>query len=366
LAISQNSKSDAVALILELLRARLSTNPPAPRASLAGNFNEALELAANHQVGPALYGGLRRTVKDSSIWLDLAPFVQMIEAENIQRNRMLHEEAIRVAALLNAKEIKSVFLKGGAVVLASTNFAPWRHVTDLDLLVNSYDASRAMSTLLQCGYHQQADHAGFDEGIHHHYPALYNPNSNAFIEFHVRLMQAEEENPFGMPEILKQAVRIERDGHKLLIPCPEHRMIHLIAHAQISNWGYVLRQIVLKDIVDAVELDSLQDINWSVVRKAFVDIRAEDKLMGFLWAAHRILQLRLPYFCSDCRRAEGWADEAVRAIYVRPSRWQTLTRVVTHYLTLFARNPTRLRIVWKTLRDPRRLRHLLSVNHGRL
>ncbi len=36
----------------------------------------------------------------------------------------------------------------------------------------------------------------------------------------------------------------------ILVPSPEHRIIHLIAHCQISDKFYPARTLLLKDVVD--------------------------------------------------------------------------------------------------------------------
>jgi hypothetical protein len=360
------SRKQALELILSLLQARHSNLPAVPRDSLRGAFKEALDLAANHQVASALCSGLCRIASKGSAWNDLVPIVQMVEAQNLTRNKILHNAALKIAALLNSAEIRCVFLKGAAMVLDSRNNAPWRLVTDLDILVAPNTLNGAVSSLLQHGYRQKADYAGFEEGIHHHYPALYDEESNTFVELHVRLMQNQKENPLETSDIFEQAIPLERDGQILLTPCPEHRMIHLIAHAQISNWGYVLRQILLKDAVDTVELDACHAIDWNVVRKAFVDIRAEDELLGFVWAVHQLLHFRLPFLESETGDGKAWADEALVALYVPQKAWRTSVRVIGHYLSLFARNPMRLKMVWKTFKNFARLKHLLSINRGRL
>lgn len=364
--LSANRLKDSLELVLGLLQARLGNLSKIPNASLRAVFKEALDLAARHQVTPALCGGLRRVANERPTWSDLCPFAQLIEAQNLARNKLLQRVATEIAVRLNSTGINCVFLKGAAILIESEDHAPWRLVTDLDILVAPDAAHRAVSLLLQQGYHQQSDYAGFREGIHHHYPALYNKRSNTFVELHVRLMQDQRENPLETVDIFAQAIPLQKEGQVFLIPCPDHRMIHLIAHAQISNWGYVLRQIILKDIVEAAELEARHKINWSVVRKAFVDIRAENQLMGFVCAAHHLIGLRLPLSESKVGGAKAWANEAVSALHVPHEGWRTSARVIAHYLRLFTRDPVRLKIVWKTLTSRARLKHLLSVNRGRL
>jgi len=361
----KNSTKQATELVLGLLRAGLS-NPPIVPNSLRGAFKEALDMASAHQIAPALCSGLRHLANKDSAWSDLVPFVQLIETQNRLRNEKIETSAIKIAALFRSADISCVFLKGTAMVLESKNYAPWRLVTDLDILVPPDCIGRAVSSLLQHGYHQRADYAGFEEGIHHHYPALSDDESNTLVELHVRLMQDQSGNPLQTVDIFQRATPLKRNAQIFLVPCPEHRMIHLIAHAQLSNWGFVLRQITLKDVVDALKLNARNEIDWEVVRKAFIEICAEKELMGFLYAARLLLGLSSPFPEADLTKGKDWAERAVEALYAPSGKLQTFLRIISHYVTLFSRDPHRIRILAKTLKDPARLKHLLTVNRERL
>lgn len=348
-----------------LLRARLRDPPEPPEASLKSAFKEALALAASHEVAPALSRGVRRIAGSNATWADLLPLAEVVESENAERNRRFQTAAIALASILTKASVRSVFLKGAATLLEYRDHAPWRHITDLDVLVSPEDIHRVVKTLLEHGYHQQVSYMGFEVGLHHHYPALFADEFGPAVELHVRLMQDEKDNLLSTADILDQAVSFEVARQKLLIPSPEHRIIHLIAHAQIGNWGYALRQVFLKDVVEAAEINARHKIDWKVVREVFHSIGAENELMGFVWAAHALVDFELPFLNNKgCGR--GWASDALRGLHTPRPVWRSFFRIVVHYVRIFYRNPKRLILIWKTITVSRRLKQLWEVNRERM
>jgi hypothetical protein len=160
-------------------------------------------------------------------------------------------------------------------------------------------------------------------------------------------------------------VPIERAGVIFHIPSPEHRMIHLITHAQISNWGYLLKRVALKDVLDAVELTHRHKINWDIVDATFKGIGAEAALSGFLAAARELLGLETGLVAARPDKAERWAQKAITALTEPPPKWLAATRITRQYLKEFARNPYRLLLVWRTMTNPARRAYLARVSKQR-
>jgi hypothetical protein len=142
-------------------------------------------------------------------------------------------------------------------------------------------------------------------------------------------------------------------------------MIHLIAHAQISNWGYVLKRVALKDLLDAVELARRHEINWDVVDAAFNGIGAEAALNGFLAAARDLLGLETSLVATRPDKGERWAQLAIAALTEPAPPWLAAIRMTRQYLKEFARNPYRLLLVWRTITNPARRAYLARVSKQR-
>lgn len=356
--------ADDIRLTLDLLIARHKERPSPPSNDAKQSFGEMVKSAGKHGVLPATAEGLRQVSKGAPNWQDLVPFLNVFEQQNTTQNVDFLDLMQRAVGRLKSAGIPCVALKGGAFVVEDEANAPWRQLSDIDLLVSPQDVHRAASVLIENGFHQNSDVAGFSEGLHHHYPALSEP-SGKFVELHIRLMQSERDNPVKTEDILANSVSIERGNVTFQIPSPEHRMIHLIAHAQISNWGYVLKRVVLKDVVDAVELSRRHNINWKVVDAAFESIGTEAALNGFLVAARELLGLEADLVATQPDKAERWAQQAIAALTKPAPTWLAAVRMTQQYLREFTHNPYRLLLVWRTVTNPARRAYLARVSKQR-
>jgi hypothetical protein len=256
-------------------------------------------------------------------------------------------------------------LKGLATMLDDPEAMTWRHVSDIDMLVADPHLTRAAGILMADGLSRAEDLAGFDADLHHHYPPLVDDRTGLFVELHSRLMQHRWQDPIS-PQLLQERSRpVQFYGNLLRIPCPEHRIIHLIAHAQISNWGYVLRRISLRDVVEAARITARHGIDWDEVARAFRAIHAEPELYGFLCAAGDLLEMPWPCNPSERHRGEKWARMAAADLFAGRSL-NALPRLVVNYLRILVRDPRRFGLIWRTIRSPGRRSYLWRVTLGRL
>ena len=358
--------SQAVNVVVTLLRARhgepvaLEGDPSLPV------FIQVLKFAGQHGIAAALAQGLRRAATPGMPWAGLQPFLDDLELRNAARNRQFRSSVLALSRRLAADGINCVFLKGAVFLFAKEGPADWRSLSDLDVLVAPDQIETAAAVLRTEGYILGMDPSGYQARYHHHYAPLYDPTTGIMVELHGRLMQNPRENAVTHHEIFRQAQSVVVEGESVRIPCPEHRMIHLIAHAQNSNWGYALRQISFKDLVDAAELDALGEMDWAGVRDAFARVAAEDQLLGFVWAAHMLLGVRLPFPPAEFGTAKAWAMEAALALDQPAAAWRTFLRMAGQYVRMYARHPGRLRLVWNTMAEPARRKSLIRVSTHRL
>ena len=350
---------------LALLRARFGDDRDGLPVPDAEGFMALLNLAGRHGVAPALAGGLRNLAADNPSWGDAGEFLGMAEEANRHRNTGFIEAAAHLAALLEDHGIACVFLKGAATVLADPAGAPWRPLSDLDVLVPVDRIEEAARLLKAAGYRQSDYVTGFAEQLHHHYPALTGEDGT-MIELHVRLMQDAERDPVPPDAVFAMAGTVVRNGQSFRLPCPEHRMFHLLAHAQISNWGRVLRQVSLRDLLEARHVATQHAIDWDSVDRSFRSIGARRELDGFLAAAHDLIGLEFPYGEARRRQAERWAGTAVRAFRDPGPRWRTAMRMTAAYVAALLTRPQRLRLAWLTLVSPSRRQDFLRVMRSRL
>lgn len=354
-----------VDLVSTLLRARWDDAVRLDAVPGMALFLDSLRFAAEQGVAPALADGLRRAAAGGA-WAGLQPFLDDVERRNRERNAELLAAAVAASQRLAAAGIEAVLLKGVAVAAADPAGAPWRTLTDIDLLVAAEAVPEAAGLLEADGYRSLMAEAAYHPDYHHHHAGLYSDDRDALIELHGRLTKERGRDPLGYGAIRAAAETVRVGGAEVLVPCPEHRMFHLVAHAQIGNLGYALRQVTLKDVVDAVELAHARAVDWAAVAHAFAVAGAGRELAGFAAAVRRIAGVGLGPAGGGGREAEAWAGAAIGHLTRPAPGWRTMLWLGRHYAASFLRQPRRLAMIRHTLAEPARLRLLLSVTRTRL
>lgn len=353
-------------ITIALLRSRHGMpHAPLPEATVHA-LMAALEFAASQGVAPLLADGLRRMSDKPAGWSALLPMLEAAAQSNREQQRNFRAAAMKLALLLHGEGIAHVFLKGMAFLLEDQSEGAGRGLTDIDVLVDARDLARAAELLQAHGYRLGEDLGGYDAGVHHHYPALHDDGNGIFVELHLRLMQYGRQNAIATPDIFANAQHLLVDGVTFAIPSPTQRMFHLVAHAQISNLGHVLRRIALKDAADAMTLQAAHAIDWDDLRLSMGRIGAEAELLKFLLASHRLLDLPLPYPASAFQSAGTWADAAIAGLAAPAPKLRTSWRLAAHYARFFVSDPARARLMMRTLARPARLKDLIRINRGRL
>jgi hypothetical protein len=158
-------------------------------------------------------------------------------------------------------------------------------MADLDVLVRPSELVTAFRVLKQAGFYELPNH----EAIHlQHAPPLADPKGLTFIELHDHLA-AGRMNPIPTEVLFRHAVWSEAYEVPIRVPSPEHRVVHLIAHAMLSHKGARLLRLTLRDLTDLLELCKLYTADWSEVRRCFEGIGRRKQAAGFLLAAERLL-----------------------------------------------------------------------------
>ena len=351
---------------IALLRSRHGMpHAPLPPASAQG-LMAVLEFAGSQGVAPLLAGGLRRMTNAPAGWTALLPMLEAVAIDNRRKQQNFFAAATKLVSVLHGAGIMHVFLKGMAFLLEDQKSGADRSLTDIDVLVHDRDVGPAVFLLRNHGYREGDDLGGYDAGVHHHYPALHDDDCGIFVELHLRLMQYGRQNAIATPDIFADAQHRIMNGMTFAIPSPTHRMFHLIAHAQISNLGHVLRQITLRDAADAMALQTHHAIDWEALQLIMRRIGAETELLEFLLAVHRLLGLALPFPEKDFQSASNWADTAVAALSTPVPKLRTSWRLAAHYARYFVSDPARACLMIRTLVQPARLKDLIRINRSRL
>jgi hypothetical protein len=353
-------------LVVALLRAAAGGRAVLSEVPTASGLVEALQFAVAHRVEAALAAGARRMAESDPRIAAIAPFLEGLETTNGARNRRFRAEAERVVALLSEASVPCVVLKGAAVLVTSHDAAPWRQLDDLDLLVPPTAVREAAHVLKRAGFEVTGNESFYDPRLHHHHVGLYHPELDVLVELHTRLMQSKKDDLIPTNAVFERSVMVGAPNRPIRVPCPEHRMVHLVAHAQISDWGFDLCRISLKDLLDARMLEKHHSIDWTAVEACFVKIGKIKALRSFSWALDSLLGANGVRLMTPEPGEKEWAARAVHRMTEPEASWLLALRIGRCYLRHAWQSPERLSAQARTLFDPARRRHWLAVTRSRV
>ena len=363
LEIPARSSASSAALLIDMLRHAERPDVDGAATAVQSRFNDLMDTAAGHDVLPYIAMRLKRSAKQDCP--ELLPVLDYIQVQATARNRSLREAAIRVSRLLAGQDIDAVFLKGAAFIIEDEDSAPWRVTGDLDVLVHPNAMEAAARALMAAGYQPTRDPKGYTDRLHHHFAPLIDPAEGVVVELHHRLFKDAGIDALRTEDVFAQAQLLTIGGQAMLIPSPEHRLVHQVLHAQVSNWGHVLRKIGLRDIVDLAQITSRHRIHTPTIERILGAANLSRPFSGFIAAGNEILGREVLQWPLD-RLDESWAKEARSSLAAPPSQWRQSARVALHYLRLIVRNPRRLEIAWTVLRDRQRRGDLVRSNAMRV
>jgi Uncharacterised nucleotidyltransferase len=303
-------------LVFDIFRAAYGASPLPHVSRNSAAWRSLLQHSAEHQVLAFVADWILRSERKDA-QLVLAPILQHyrdLTAQDNDRKRRVLAHCTRILANAN---LQCVALKGAAFLTELRSpCAQVRSMADLDVLVRPSELVTSFTVLKQAGFYELANH----EAVHlHHAPPLADPEGLTFIELHDRLA-AGRRNPIPTEVLFRHAVWSEANGVQIRVPSPEHRVVHLIAHAMLSHKGARLLRLTLRDLIDLLEICKLYTTDWSEVRRCFEGIGRRKQAAGFLLVAERLLA---PAFHAPAWAREGrtWAERAIDA-YFRPQRYR--------------------------------------------
>jgi hypothetical protein len=220
-----------------------------------------VRCAQSEKVLPAFYDAVSnyplRLAKSERISLAMS-----LET-NRRRNRKIYDAVSEIAEAANQRSIPVAPLKGARWIMEDrADYAAWRSMIDVDLLVpvEHYDAAREV--LEQVGYRAvrnersifgQTRFAG-----HYHQVALRRDEQPFVTEVHRHLLW--QTALLSTQEIFNQA---RSNSHGLWLPCPWHAAFHSIVHWQIHHYGYRFGFHRITDGLDIARFLSRSDVDWN-------------------------------------------------------------------------------------------------------
>lgn len=322
------SRRQSLGLVLSLLRASVERDPqscsPHPDAAVA-DWEAVVALASAHLVLPAL----SPVASAAGAPRDAAEFLAAIHRANGERNADLLRALLQLTHSLNSRGIEPVVLKGGCFLVAEHGRgeppAPWRFLSDLDLLIGERELPGAVEVARDLGY--RSPRSGYDRERDAHYPGLESPCGRFALELHTRLF-ARSELPAFDRRLSARAAAISNDGARLHLPTPADRIAHLIAHAQLHHRHFALRRLQLRGFLELSHLLGRAAARglWGEALAPFAEAGQRRAATAYIAAWRRIMDARADevFLSRDDHR---WAAAAVRQL-----AWPARLRILTESL----------------------------------
>jgi len=220
---------------LEALLRLIAPGPPQAPGEVP-DWRALDQLARESHVTSALWLRLRDDPLLAALPPGLADGLRAAHGENLRRNRLLRAQMLAAVRVLNAAGQVPLLLKGGAYLFdPPLGNAALRYLHDLDLL--AADSGACQRALLAAGYRDLGRVARpRAEARYHHWPALVDPASGLEIEVHKRPFVTADAAMTRL--FLAEALPLEREGARLLLPSRACRIAGLVIHAQVADRGF--------------------------------------------------------------------------------------------------------------------------------
>lgn len=187
---------------------------------------ELLRLAAHHRVEPLLHRSLcqqcvRPLVPEPALDSLAATYV-----DHGRRNLCRFARLRSVAALLDATDIPVVLLKGAALVPLVYRDMALRPMNDIDVLVRSGDAGRAIAVLEDAGFRRRRCVCCPEGGSRRH------PPQDALVDDDGVAVDVHDGLPFDwdVDGLWDRARSAHVGGRSYLVPSPEDLLVHVVLH----------------------------------------------------------------------------------------------------------------------------------------
>jgi hypothetical protein len=219
------NNADAQAALL-----RVAVERPGPIAPETATWAQWSSLARAEHVIPLLYHLVDRVPTDltDETREDLRAFQETGQSRFVR----LEHHLILAAGLLAQHGIRAVALKGFATAHLDYPDPSWREVTDIDLLIDPADRTRALELLSRGGWVQ-----GYALPAHHHdyTHAVTLALEGMELDLHQRISRRAVGLLVPTRELLDGAVPFDIAGAELLALHDIDRLIHSTIHAAVAR-----------------------------------------------------------------------------------------------------------------------------------
>ena len=303
-------------------------------------WENVVAAASDQLVTPALSFALQ-----DATWVadDVADYFAGILELNRIRNREMRGHLETALRAMNGFGVEAGLLKGAAFLVDDSYPDPGIRVTaDLDLLVAESQTQAASQALLQAGYEPQVGTG--TPPSHHHLPALRHVESGLSVELHRNPVEWELSGLLDAHGWRAASSPIEVAEARARMANPTDRVVHCIAHGQISDRHYRRGYPQLRTLVDLSVLCGRYraEIDWADVERRFQVAGFGNLLAGTIAQLEFLLGPHVP---AGLRRGGGEETARMRRAITRgrtARKWHAAWWMVHDAAFAFRSNPSRL------------------------
>ncbi|TVZ56956.1 putative nucleotidyltransferase-like protein [Lutibacter sp. Hel_I_33_5] len=211
------------------------------------DWDNVVKLSTEHYVFPALYCNLKRADFLHYLPNDLVDYMKHITDLNRERNQQIIKQAKEINQLLLKNNISPIFLKGtGNLLEGLYEDIAERMIGDIDLVFKKEEASKAYKILKQNNY-KKIESTSIMPPNHRHYPRLVNEDYIAAVEIHKEILRDNYAKIFNYKSI---EFNLKHKNEFCLLGL-KHQLMLTILSKQINDYGYLLKQVFMRNFYDA-------------------------------------------------------------------------------------------------------------------
>jgi hypothetical protein len=292
----------------------------------SGRWGRLLDIADWHRLSPALFTYLTESGGAP------APVLSALERAylaNAARSMFIRTTAARLIGALDGAEIRSMLLKGAALVETVYDDPAEREMLDLDVLVPAELIGGATAALGELGYVPAPEDAPESERqptdsptvriapqLHpHHDEALVGPERLVAVELHRQIALEGEGNGVDLAKLWDRSRTVKPTGHT--VPSPEDLLIHVCFHFTRNRLGGSAKRRntggALAQILDIRRTVAGEDVDWDALTRTARESGLGTRVFLGLFAA-RELGVPIPADAIEPIRPRGFDQQLGRRL----------------------------------------------------
>ncbi|MEW6585577.1 MAG: nucleotidyltransferase family protein [Nitrospirota bacterium] len=218
------------------------------------DWSYILRFSRQNGIAPLLYHNLKQNDLADSIPEGIRLTFEKIYHGVGFQNALYLEELQHLLHILEKAGIRTVLLKGAAIVEDVFRNIALRQMADIDVLVQEEDLDRAEAKVSESGYipNEYEKSKDWYRKYHHHIAPYYHPDRKIALEIHRHILPPE--NPFGIEihKLWERAHPMHIGDTRTSTLSPEDMISHLCLHFAFCG-GFIGGLRSLTDIAEALQ-----------------------------------------------------------------------------------------------------------------